>query len=120
MVTKKQKSYWFGIVAEYLAIIVFSLKGYKFLKRRYKTSFGEVDLIFTRNTDLVAVEVKARKNHNINIEEVVSYKQYSRILNATKLFLSKNKKYSNFSVRIDVVLVYNIFKIRHLKNVWIE
>lgn len=117
---KKQKSYWFGIFAEYLVILIFFFKGYKFVKRRYKTKLGEIDLIFTRGMDLITVEVKARQDKNIKIGEAVSYKQYHRILNAVKLFLNKNKKYSNFNVRIDVVLVNGIFKIEHIKNVWIE
>jgi putative endonuclease len=120
MKSKKQKSYWFGIFAEYLVIIVFFFKGYRFIKRRYKTKLGEIDLIFTKGINLIAVEVKARKNKNIEIGEIVSNKQYCRILNTIKLFLNKNKKYSNFNVRLDVVLINGIFKMEHLKNVWTE
>lgn len=117
---KKQKGYKFGIFAEYLVIVIFFFKGYKFVERRYKTKLGEIDLIFTKKNNLVVVEVKARHNKNTQIGEVVNYNQYARILNATKLFLNKNKKYSNFFIRIDVVLVYGIFKIEHLENVWSE
>ncbi|MDD2839604.1 MAG: YraN family protein [Rickettsiales bacterium] len=120
MKSKKQKSYYFGIFAEYLVIIILFFKGYKFIRRRYKTKLGEIDLIFTKGMNLIALEVKARKNKNIEIGEVVSYKQYQRILNATKLFLNKNKKYSNFNIRIDVALVNSIFKIEHIKNIWTE
>ena len=120
MITKKQKSYWFGIFAEYWVIIIFSFIGYKFIARRYKTKLGEIDLIFLKNNNLVIVEVKARKNKNIEIGEVVSYKQCQRILNATKLFLNKNKKYSNLNIRIDIILINSMFKIKHIKNVWIE
>lgn len=120
MISKKQKSYWFGIFAEYWVIILFLFKGYKFIARRYKTKLGEIDLIFIKKDNLVIVEVKARKNKNIEIGEVVSYKQCCRILNATKLFLNKNKKYSNLNIRIDIVLVNSILKIEHIKNVWNE
>ena len=120
MISKKQKSYWFGIFAEYWVIIVFFFKGYKFVARRYKTKLGEIDLIFTQKDNLVMVEVKARKNKSIEIGEVASYKQYRRIFNAAKLFLNKNKKYSNLNTRIDIVLVNSILNIKHIKNVWIE
>lgn len=120
MISKKQKSYWFGIFAEYWVIILFLFKGYKFIARRYKTKLGEIDLIFTKKDDLIMVEVKARKNRSIEIGEVVSYKQYHRILNAAKLFLNKNKKYSNFNVRVDIILVNSVLKIKHIKNVWTE
>ena len=81
---------------------------------------GEIDLIFKNKDNLVAVEVKARKDINTNIGEVVSFKQYKRIMNSLKLFLNKNIEYSNFNIRIDVVLVKGLFSIEHLKNVWTE
>ena len=118
--TKKQKSYLFGIFAEYYVIFLFFFKGYIVLKHRYKTKMGEIDLIFKNKDNLVAVEVKARKDTNTNIGEVVSFKQYKRIMNALKLFLNKNIEYSNFNTRIDVVLVKGLFNIEHLKNVWTE
>lgn len=118
--TKKQKSYLFGIFAEYYVIFLFFFKGYTLLKHRYKTKMGEIDLIFKNKDNLVAVEVKARKDINTNIGEVVSFKQYKRIMNSLKLFLNKNIEYSNFNIRVDVVLVKGLFSIEHLKNVWTE
>lgn len=118
--TKKQKSYLFGIFAEYYVIFLFFFKGYTLLKHRYKTKMGEIDLIFKNKDNLIAVEVKARKDTNTNIGEVVSFKQYKRIMNSLKLFLNKNIEYSNFNIRIDVVLVKGLFSIEHLKNVWTE
>ena len=117
---KKQKSYLFGIFAEYYVIFLFFFKGYILLKHRYKTKMGEIDLIFKNKDNLIAVEVKARKDTNTNIGEVVSFKQYKRIMNSLKLFLNKNIEYSNFNTRIDVVLVKGLFNIQHLKNVWME
>ena len=120
LLNKKQKSYFFGIFAEYYVIFLFFFKGYILLAHRYKTKLGEIDLIFKNKNNLIAVEVKARENENIDIGEVVSYKQYKRIMNSLKLFLNKNIEYSNFNTRIDVVLVKGLFNIQHLKNVWME
>lgn len=120
LVNKKQKSYFLGIFAEYYIIFLFFFKGYILLAHRYKTKMGEIDLIFKNKNNLIAVEVKARKNKDTDIGEVVSSKQYKRIMNALKLFLNKNIKYSNFNIRIDVVLVKGLFSIEHLKNVWME
>ena len=120
MKNKKQKYYFFGLMAEYYVIILFFFMGYKLLKHRYKTKLGEIDLIFKKNNNIIAVEVKARKDKNIMIGEVVSKKQFIRILNSLKIFLNKNERYFNFNLRIDVVLVQNFFKIQHIKNAWVE
>lgn len=120
MKSKKQKSYLFGLIAEYYVIILFFFKGYKLLKHRYKTKLGEIDLIFKKNNNIIAVEVKARKDKNIMVGEVVSKKQFIRILNSLKIFLNKNERYFNFDLRIDVVLINNFFKVQHIKNAWVE
>ena len=117
---EKQKSYWFGLLAEYYAIIVLSFKGYILLKHRFKTKMGEIDLIFKKGHNLIAVEVKARKDTSTNIEEVVSHRQYHRIINSLKIFLNKNEIYSNFNIMVDVVLVNCNLKISHLKNIIVD
>ena len=58
---KKIKSYWFGIIAEYIAIFFLLMNGYKILKRRYKTFAGEVDIIARKSKAIISVEVKARR-----------------------------------------------------------
>ena len=117
---KKRKSYFFGLFAEYYVLIIFFFMGYVPLKRRFKTKFGEIDLILKKRDYIVAVEVKARSDSSIHVEEVVGRRQFYRITNSLKIFLNKYEKYSNFNVRIDVVLVYKNFKIKHIKNVWNE
>lgn len=113
------KSYRFGILAEYYVIFLLFFKGYRLLERRYKTKLGEIDLIFKKKDSIVAVEVKARKDKLIEVGEVVNARQLIRITNSLKIFLNKNEKHSNLNIRIDIVLVRNILKIEHIKNVWI-
>jgi putative endonuclease len=116
--TQKQKSYYFGIFAEYIAIIFLTLKGYKILHRRYKTYVGEIDLIAKKAGYLIAIEVKARKNL-VLIEEVLSEKQKHRIKKAMMVFLSSAKNYSeNYGVRFDLVIVKRYRIPLHLKGFW--
>lgn len=117
---KKKISYWFGLLAEYYVIVILFFKGYKIIKRRFKTKMGEIDLIFVKGDYLVAVEVKARSDSSLRVEEVVRYRQFYRITNSLKIFLNKYEKYSKFNLRIDVVLVYKNFIMKHIKNVWNE
>lgn len=120
MKNKKQKSYFFGLLAEYYVIFLLFFKGYKILEHRYKTKLGEIDLIFKKGNTIIAVEVKARKNKNLQIGEVVSRRQLTRILNSLKIFLNKNEQYSNFISRVDVILVYNFLRVQHIKNAWVD
>ncbi len=117
---RKRRSYFFGLLAEYYVIIIFFFMGYILIKRRFKTKFGEIDLIFKRGRCIVVVEVKARSDASVQVEEVVGRRQFHRITNSLKIFLNKYEKYSNFDIRIDVVLVYKNFIIKHIKNVWNE
>lgn len=117
---KKKKSYWFGVFAEYYVMFLFVIFGYRFLARRYKTKLGEIDLIFKKKNAIIAVEVKARGDFKTEIGETVHERQFYRIVNSLKIFLNKNEKYSNFDVRVDVVLVYRNLKVKHIKNVWVE
>ena len=115
---KKQKSYWFGIIAEYYVVVILFFKGYILLKRRYKTKLGEVDLIFKKKDYIVAVEVKGRSDYECQAGEVVGKRQFHRIVNSLKIFLNKNEDYCNLNIRIDTVLVYKNLKIEHIKNIW--
>lgn len=115
------KNYLYGIYAEYLSIILYTIKGYKLLKHRFKYSLGkydigEIDLIFKKGEYLVFVEVKARRKHMGMLN--LSSKQLSRIKNASKLFVLKNKDFLNFSSRFDVVTLQGYFNIRIIENAW--
>jgi len=120
LTNKKRQAYFFGLWAEYYVIIILFFAGYIFLKRRFKTKFGEIDLLFKKGSYVIAVEVKARTDKSAQVEEVVGRRQLHRITNSLKIFLNKYEQYSNLDVRIDIVLVYKNLMIKHIKNVWNE
>lgn len=117
---KKKISYIFGLLAEYYVIFLLFFQGYRLIKHRYKTKLGEIDLILTKGKNLIAVEVKARKDKSCKIGEVVSQKQLYRINNALKIFLGRYEKYSDYNIKINIVLVKRNLLIEQIKNVWIE
>ncbi|MES2677837.1 MAG: YraN family protein [Pseudomonadota bacterium] len=123
MTTKKIQSYQFGIIAEFIAIIFLRLKGYKILKRRYKTFVGEIDIIASKGRAIVAVEVKARKKNVVKngflIDEVLGENQKRRIKRAIMAFMAANfKKYYNYSIRCDLIVI-SPYKIPlHLLGFW--
>jgi putative endonuclease len=112
-IQKNNTRYKFGLHAEQIATIFLRLKGYKILEQRYKTKLGEIDIIARKKSDIIFVEVKARKN--LDTYEVLSVNQQHRITNAAKYFISSNKiNAKNF--RFDLIILKNVVSIKHIKN----
>ena len=95
------------------------IKGYKILKHRYKSSFGEIDVIAKKKNFIVFIEVKARYK-KINIENVLTGHQIQRIKKSAEDFIAKNRKLQNCSRRFDFIEVrpifFLIFNIKHRIN----
>ena len=115
--SKKLKSYKHGHMAEQLAAVYLMLKGYKILKRRYKTPVGEIDLVARRRNTLVLVEVKLRKEQAAALE-AITLKNQSRVTQAAQYFISANPAYATLDSRFDVIVMGWPFYWRHLDNAW--
>ena len=57
---ERRARYWRGIVAEWLASVLLMLRGYSILARRFRSPFGEIDIVARRGKRLAFVEVKRR------------------------------------------------------------
>jgi len=114
-----KKTYQFGYFAEKYVMIFLWIKGYKILKHRYRSNFGEIDIIAKKNNFIIFVEVKARYK-KINIENVLNFHQIERIKKSAEHFISKNKKLQNCARRFDFIevrpLFLFIFAIKHRIN----
>jgi putative endonuclease len=114
-----KKTYQFGYFAEKYVMIFLWIKGYKILKHRYKSSFGEIDVIAKKKNFIVFIEVKARYK-KINIENVLTAHQIQRIKKSAEDFIAKNRKLQNCSRRFDFIEVrpifFLIFNIKHRIN----
>lgn len=118
----RKTSYNLGRRAEIWAGLYFQLKGYKVIDRRYKTRFGEIDLILRKGKAIVYLEVKARDSLD-NAVQSVTPKNRSRIEKAAMMFLAQNPELGVYQQRFDCVgLVFyrNIWPVRfvHLDNAW--
>lgn len=114
---KHKKAYNFGIFAEKIVLLYLFLKGYKILFWRYKTYFGEIDIIAKKGKMLAIIEVKARKS-KAQIDEILSPKQISRIKNAVEFFLVKKPEFRSYIIRFDFVFVGKFFTIKHYQNMF--
>ena len=56
----RRRAHRYGLRAEFAAMTLLTLKGYRVLARRYRTPAGEIDLVVKRGATIAFVEVKAR------------------------------------------------------------
>lgn len=121
MSQKRRKAYDFGLLSESLAAFYLRLKGYQILRHRYKSPFGEIDLIARRKKTLVAVEVKYRRRTDEgfgNILETIHVKNQSRVERALLHFIAHHPDYAGDDFRFDVVCLSPPFSVHHLDNAW--
>ncbi|MEI7621443.1 MAG: YraN family protein [Candidatus Moraniibacteriota bacterium] len=119
-----------GQLGEKAAAIYLKRLGYKILCTNFTNPagrrLGEIDLITKNNEELVFVEVKTRKNNFNQVilpeENITSQKLY-KLKKIVSYYLQTNNLW-NQTYRFDAVTVlYNentkIFKIKHLKNIFL-
>ena len=66
---------------------------------------GEIDIIASKKTTLVFVEVKTRAAHYFNTTEVITYPKQKKICVTAKRFLAQNQNFHDMTYRFDVALV---------------
>ena len=116
---KNISSYKKGLLMEMLVIFILFIKGYKILKHRFKTKYGEIDIILLKNETLIFLEVKYRKNIDA-LTDVLTNKQINRIYKASQYFIrnfSRKKDFKNFSLRYDLFFIGGLLKMQHIKNI---
>ena len=94
-----------GISGEDLACAELERRGYAVLERRYRTRFGEIDIIASDRGTIVFVEVKARMGEEFGgaAAAITGWKQ-RRIAQMAVDYLSR-RRLQNCPCRFDVVTV---------------
>jgi putative endonuclease len=104
-----------GLSAESRAAALLMMKGYRILARRFRTPFGEIDIIAQKRTLLVFVEVKAR--HAVDeAAYAVTPRQQQRIIAAAQAWLMAHPEHASFDMRFDAVLIAPGHLPRHLSG----
>lgn len=117
-VDMSDKSKKLGNYGEDLASNFLNKKGYKILKRNYRTRIGEIDILAQDKDELVIVEVKTKtRNIQGSAEEMVNYFKQKKLINLAKELQSENE---NITIRIDVIAIdvkdKNSPRINHIKH----
>jgi putative endonuclease len=104
-----------GVSAESRAALLLIAKAYRIVARRWKTPFGEIDIVARRRRDLVFVEVKARDRLD-DAAESVTERNKQRIIAAAELWLAHHPDDSPCFIRFDVILIAPGKLPRHIVN----
>jgi putative endonuclease len=104
-----------GLSAESRAALLLIAKGYRIVARRWKTPFGEIDIVARRRRDLVFVEVKARERAD-DAADAVTERAKRRIIAAAELWLAHYPDDAQRNIRFDVMLVTPGRMPRHIAN----
>lgn len=117
MYAAKKKAHDDGLLYEGMAELYLRAKGYKILKKRYKTGLGEIDIIALDADVLVFAEVKGRAS----VEDAlfsITPRMKLRIEGAANHFISEYPEYCQGGMRFDVIAISLPFSIRHIDNAW--
>jgi putative endonuclease len=102
-----------GLSAESRAAAFLIAKGYRILARRFRTPYGEIDLVARKRNLLAFVEVKARASLE-DAAWAVTPRQQQRIINAAQAWLMAHPEHAEFEMRFDAMLVAPRSLPRHL------
>jgi putative endonuclease len=94
-----------GKAGERAAARYLEKKGYEILKKNYRVSGSEVDLIAKKDDTVCFVEVKTRGSDDYGLpEEFVDRRKRNKIIRAARIFTA-DEKYIDLYVRFDIISV---------------
>ena len=102
-----------GLSAESRAAAFLIAKGYRILAKRYRTPYGEIDLVARKRNLIAFVEVKARASLD-DAAWAVTPRQQQRIINAAQAWLMAHPEHAEFEMRFDAMLIAPRSLPRHL------
>ena len=102
-----------GLSAESRAAAYLIAKGYRILAKRFRTPYGEIDLVARRRNLIAFVEVKARASLD-DAAWAVTPRQQQRIINAAQAWLTAHPEHTEFEMRFDAMLIAPRSLPRHL------
>jgi putative endonuclease len=102
-----------GLSAEGRAAAYLMAKGYRILAKRFRTPYGEIDLVVRKRNLLAFVEVKARASLD-EAAYAVTLRQQQRIIAAAQAWLMAHPEHAEFDMRFDAMLIAPKRLPRHL------
>ena len=104
-----------GRKGEDIAVKYLKDKGYRILKRNYRTRFGEIDIIAKRKKKLIFVEVKYGNSKYHFPYERVGRSKILRLMRTINVYLLENP--TEDSLQVDVLSVDENGDVLHFEDV---
>jgi putative endonuclease len=102
-----------GLSAEARAAAYLMAKGYRILAKRFRTPYGEIDIVARKRNLLAFIEVKARPSVD-DAAYAVTPRQQARIIDAAQAWLMAHPEHAEFELRFDAMLIAPRRLPRHL------
>ena len=102
-----------GLSAGTRAAAFLMAKGYRILAKRFKTPYGEIDLVARKRNLIAFIEVKARARLD-DAAYAVTPRQQARIIDAAQAWLMAHPEHAEFDLRFDAILIAPRRLPRHL------
>jgi putative endonuclease len=102
-----------GLSGETRAAAYLIAKGYRILAKRFRTPYGEIDIVARKRNLLAFIEVKARASLD-DAAYAVTARQQARIINAAQAWLMAHPEHADFELRFDAMLIAPRRLPRHL------
>ena len=93
-----------GVSAESRAAALLMAKGYRILAKRFRTPYGEIDLVAKKRNLVAFIEVKARASLD-EAAYAVTPRQQRRIIDAAQAWLMVHPEHAEFELRFDAILI---------------
>lgn len=104
-----------GQKGERIAANYLKKKGWKLIDTNFRTRFGEIDLIFTFESEIIFVEVKTRNSHKFGYpEEAVNAQKIKHLQATAETFLKIHK--TQKSPRFDIIAITFEKSTPHIKH----
>ncbi len=95
-----------GEMGELLALEYLINEGYTLLAKNYRTAFGEIDLVVSKDETIIFVEVRTRRTLSFGTpEESITRVKRERLIRLALQFCAHHYLYSQ-NLRFDVIAIY--------------
>lgn len=110
-----------GVLGEDLTANWLKSQGQIILHQRWRSRYGEIDLIAQFPQGLSFIEVKTRKSYNLDEDGklTINSKKQAKILQTAELFLAQYPEFTDFPCRFDVAIIkYKVMSQNHPEPIY--
>ena len=117
--SRRTKAYKLGHWGEFWVALRLKLSGHQIIDRRFKTKYGEVDIIALKSNKLCFYEVKYRDSAKQSDTLLQIQRSLKRLQQAAQLFLKNHPQYDALTPHFHAAIVSSLFRIRWYKDIFI-